>query len=73
MICTDCHALLTTALAGPSSATHYDRPLARVWSKIVFVVGDDLPAVVNSGKLVWVLPTRTLRRWVMLLRVMDRS
>ena len=27
---TDCHALLSSALAGASSATHHDRPLARV-------------------------------------------
>ena len=50
---TDCQALLTTALAGIASATHHDRPLARVWSRIAHIVGDDLASIVNSGKLVW--------------------
>ena len=53
-VCTDCQALLTTALAGPCSATRYDRTLARVWSKIVFVVGEELQTTVSSKKLVWV-------------------
>jgi hypothetical protein len=53
LIRTDCQALLTTALAGNASATHHDRPLARVWSMVAHIVGDDLSSIVNSGKLVW--------------------
>ena len=50
---TDCHALLSTALAGTASATHHDRPLARVWTMITPLVGDDLASIVHSDKLVW--------------------
>ena len=50
---TDCQALLTTALAGNASAIHHDRPLARFWSMIAQIVGDDLASIVSSGKVVW--------------------
>ena len=50
---TDCQALLTIALAGNASATHHDRLLARVWSKIAHIVGDDLASIVSSGQVVW--------------------
>ena len=48
---TDCHALLATALAGTASATHHDRPLARVWAKIAHVVGEGLASIVHKSHL----------------------
>jgi hypothetical protein len=50
---TDCQALVTTAVAGTSDATHHARPLARIWTRIAHAVDDDLAAIVTSGKLVW--------------------
>ena len=57
---TDCQALLTTALAGTASATHHDRPLARIWLRIAHIVGDDLASLVTSGKLVWMPAHKSL-------------
>ena len=50
---TDCQALLSTATAGTTCATHHDRPLARVWSMIAHAADGDVADLVNSGKLVW--------------------
>ena len=50
---TDCQALITTASAGTTCATHHDRPLARVWTKIAHAVDGDVAALVATGKLVW--------------------
>ena len=44
---------MSAAKRANTSATHHDRPLARVWSRIAHIVGDDLASMVNSGKLVW--------------------
>ena len=50
---TDCQALLTTAIAGTSCATHHDRPLARVWNMIAHATDGEVDVLVSSGNLVW--------------------
>ena len=50
---TDCMAIVTTALAGTTAATHHSRPLARIWCSIAHALGDDVATLVLKQKLVW--------------------
>ena len=50
---TDCRSILTAAAAGSARATRPTGALAQLWSRIATLLDDNVYALIETGKLIW--------------------